>query len=58
MVDVQITRQFALLDEEVGVPRPAAMPLQERAEPVVLLALRGLRSRELQLTILEFAGLW
>ena len=58
MVDVEVALQFALQDEEAGVPRPAAMPLQEREELVALLALRGLRSRDLQLPILEFAGLW
>ena len=57
MIDVEVAQEFALWHEEAAVPRPAAMPLQEREHMVALLAQRGLRVRELQLHILEFAEL-
>ena len=57
MLDIDVALEFALAHEEAAAPRPAAMSLQQREHMVALLAQRGLRPRELQLHILEFAGL-
>ena len=57
MIDVDEALVFAVAHEEADAPRPAAMPLQEREEKVALLTQRGLLSRDVQLSILEFAGL-
>ena len=57
MIDVGEALEFAWENEEADAPRPAAMPLQEREEKVALLTQRGLLSRDVQLSILEFVGL-
>ena len=56
VVVAQAEEEHFALPGDFGT-RPWATPLQERKHIGVLLAQRGLRSRELQLPILEFAGL-
>ena len=61
--DNDVALLFAQAEEDLSAlpgdfdTRPWAMPLQEREEMVVLLAQRGLRFRDVQVRILEFAGL-
>ena len=57
MIDMGEALKFAWENEEVDAPRPAAMPLQEREEKVVLLTQMGLLSLDVQLSTLAFTGL-